>query len=151
MNPETRFALGDLVHRYAALVDDRRFDDAVQLFVDDATLSLPDPPRSLEPVVTHSGHTEIRRAMAAAAAVTRTQHAIVGETYTAATQDTAQGRISCIAHHWTDREGKLTDYAWHLRYDDEYLYTGDQWRFASRTVTIDAIETPPVRKLRPEA
>ncbi|HZQ33387.1 MAG TPA: nuclear transport factor 2 family protein [Mycobacterium sp.] len=148
MNPENRLTLSDLVHRYAALVDDRRFDDAVGLFAQDATLVLPDPPQSLEPVVRHSGHEEIRTAMSAVAAVARTQHAIVGETYTA-TAELARGRISCIAHHWTERDGRVTDIAWHVRYDDEYVDTNAGWRFASRTLTIDAIQTHPVSRLRP--
>ena len=45
-----RLALTDLVHRYAAAVDDRRFDDVVELFTSTAELVLPDPPRSLDPV-----------------------------------------------------------------------------------------------------
>ena len=49
-----RLALADLVHLYAAAVDDRRFDDVVELFTDTAELRLPDPPRSLDPV-RHTG------------------------------------------------------------------------------------------------
>jgi 3-phenylpropionate/cinnamic acid dioxygenase small subunit len=151
MKPDDRLALTDLVHRYAAWVDDRRFDDVVGLFADDATLSLPDVPRSLEPTITHQGHDDIASAINAVAAVTRTQHAIVGEVYDAgADEDVARGRISAIAHHWTRRDEEITDFAWHLRYADEYVRTDDGWRFRSRTVTIDAIETPPVRRLRPD-
>ena len=40
-----RLALADLVHLYAAAVDDRRFEDVVELFTDTAELRLPDPPR----------------------------------------------------------------------------------------------------------
>ena len=151
MNPQDRLALSDLVHRYAAYVDDRRFDDVVGLFVKDATLSLPDPPRSLKPAATHRGHDEIGRAVTAIAAVTRTQHAIVGEVYdTGPSEDVARGRISAVAHHWHQRDADVTDAAWHLRYDDEYVRTPDGWRFRSRALTIDAIETPPVRRLRPD-
>ena len=60
-----RHALSDLVHRYAAGVDDRRFDHVTGLFADDATLSLPDPPRVLEPVAVHRGHSEIETAIGA--------------------------------------------------------------------------------------
>ena len=151
MNPDDRLALSDLVHRYAAWVDDRRFDDVVALFVDHATLSLPDAPRSLEPTITHHGRDDIASAVTAVAAVARTQHAIVGEVYDAGPhEDVARGRISAIAHHWSRRDEEITDFAWHLRYDDEYVKAADGWRFRSRTVTIDAIETPPVRRLRPD-
>ena len=57
-------------------------------------------------------------------------HAIVGETYTAATEPTrASGRIACIAHHFTRDDEQVTDVAWYLRYDDEYVRTDAGWRF----------------------
>ncbi|MGZ4563263.1 MAG: nuclear transport factor 2 family protein, partial [Mycobacterium sp.] len=37
---------------------------------------------------------------------------------------------------------------WHLRYDDEYELT-DRWRIVRRALTINAIETRPVRRVRP--
>ena len=145
----TRLALADLVHRYAALVDDRRFDDVVGLFAGDATLALPNPPESLEPTVFHHGLAEIRDAVGAVAAVARTQHAIVGEVYTSPSPGRATGRIACIAHHWSERDGQVTDIAWHMRYDDEYVHSAGEWRFRGRTLSIDAIEKRPARRLRP--
>ena len=149
LNVYDRIALTDLVHVYASAVDDRRFDDVVELFTETAELRLPDPPRSLEPVRRHLGRDGVRRAMTAVAAVTRTEHAIVGEVYAAADdRDYALGRITCIAHHWTVAEGQPSDLVWHLRYDDEYLRTRAGWRIHGRALTINAIETRPVRRLR---
>jgi hypothetical protein len=150
MNPADRLALTDLVHLYASAVDDRRFEDVVELFTDTAELRLPDPPRSLEPVRRHHGHDGVRAAMAALASVTRTEHAIVGEVYAARDGDVnyALGRITCIAHHWTADSDQVTDLVWHLRYDDEYLRTRAGWRIHGRALTINAIETRPVRRLR---
>jgi hypothetical protein len=150
LNAFDRLALSDLVHLYASAVDDRRFDDVVELFTDTAELRLPDPPRSLEPVRRHHGHDGVRAAMAAVAAVTRTEHAIVGEVYAARDTDRnyALGRITCIAHHWSEADGKITDLVWHLRYDDEYMRTRVGWRIHGRALTINAIETRPVRRLR---
>src|SRR3977135_3167838 len=106
LNAFDRLALSDLVHLYASAVDDRRFDDVVELFTDTAELRLPDPPRSLEPVRRHPGHGGGRAAMAAVAAVARTEHAIVGEVYAAADdRNYALGRITCIAHHWSVADG----------------------------------------------
>lgn len=161
MNAADRLALSDLVHRYAAGVDDRRFAEVVDLFADDATLAAPDPPRTLEPPVVHHGRAEIEQAVGSVARTERTVHAIVGEIYTAAGQPTlARGRIACIAHHFTSDDQQVTDVdeplarratdvAWYLRYDDEYVRTDAGWRFRSRTLTIDAIEARPVRRLRP--
>jgi hypothetical protein len=149
LNVYDRIALTDLVHLYASAVDDRRFDDVVELFTDTAELRLPDPPRSLEPVRRHHGRDGVRQAMTAVAAVTRTEHAIVGEVYAAADdRDYALGRITCIAHHWSVVDGQPTDLVWHLRYDDEYLRTRAGWRIHGRALTINAIESRPVRRLR---
>jgi SnoaL-like domain len=144
-----RLALTDLVHLYAATVDDRRFHDVLELFTDTAELRLPDPPDVLEPVRLHRGPHGVGTAMAALAAVDRTEHAIVGEVYAAGPEpDYALGRITCVAHHWTRRNDQVTDLVWHLRYDDEYLRTVSGWRIHGRALTINAIETRPVRRLR---
>ncbi|ADT99393.1 hypothetical protein Mspyr1_27640 [Mycolicibacterium gilvum Spyr1] len=145
-----RLAVSDLVHLYASAVDDRRFADVVELFTDTAEFRVPDPPRSLEPVLRHHGRDGVRTALAALNQVTRTEHAIVGEVYARGDdRDYALGRITCVAHHWTvDGSGAATDVVWHLRYDDEYLRTARGWRIHGRALTINAIETRPVRRVR---
>ncbi|MBO0675946.1 nuclear transport factor 2 family protein [Mycolicibacterium sp. S2-37] len=144
-----RLALADLVHLYAAAVDDRRFDDVARLFTETAELRLPDPPRALEPVRVLHGHDGVHSAMAALSGVERTQHAIVGEVYAEGGRaDYALGRITCVAHHWTVAGGAATDLVWHLRYDDEYQRTPAGWRFHGRALTVNAIETRPTRRVR---
>lgn len=144
-----RLAVADLVHLYAAAVDDRRFDDVVRLFTDTAELRLPDPPRALDPVRRLTGHDGVRAAMAALSGVDRTEHAIVGEVYAEGPdRNYALGRITCIAHHWTVAEGGPTDLVWHLRYDDEYQRLAAGWRFHGRALTVNAIETRPTRRVR---
>jgi hypothetical protein len=143
-----RLAVADLVHLYAAGVDDRRFDDVVELFTDTAELHLPDPPRTLDPIRVLHGRDGVRAAMTALA-VDRTEHAIVGEVYAAGpVPGYALGRITAVAHHWTRRANEVTDLVWHVRYDDEYLLTKSGWRIHGRALTINAIETRPVRRLR---
>lgn len=150
-----RLALSDLVHRYAAYVDERQFDSVVALFTASAELEVPDPPTVLEPFHSHCGPEAIAAAVAAVAQVERTEHAIVGEVYDADADDDSQpprfarGRITCIAHHWNRRSEELVDVVWHLRYDDVYELTPVGWRIARRALTINAIETRPVRRLRP--
>ncbi len=145
-----RAALTDLVHRYAAGVDDRKFDAVVKLFTETAELKLPDPPTALDPVHRHRGHVAISAAIATVATTIRTEHAIVGEVYSAGpSPDSARGRIACVAHHWIRRGEEVRDLVWHLRYDDEYQRTDAGWRIDSRTLTINAIENLAVSGLRP--
>jgi ketosteroid isomerase-like protein len=144
-----RSALSDVVHRYAAGIDERQFDSVTALFTDTAELILPEAPATLEPVHRHCGHAAIRAAIEAVAATIRTEHAIVGEVYDIGPQpDTARGRIACVAHHWSQHGDQLTDAAWHVRYDDEYRSTDAGWRITHRALTINAIETRPVRRVR---
>jgi hypothetical protein len=144
-----RAALTDLVHRYAAGVDDRQFNSVAELFTDKAELMLPEPPAKLDPVHRHCGRAAIRTAIAAVAATIRTEHAIVGEVFDAGPRpDSARGRIACVAHHWSHHRDQLTDVVWHLCYADEYRRTDAGLRIAHRTLTINAIETRPVRRVR---
>jgi ketosteroid isomerase-like protein len=150
LSADQRAALSDLVHRYAAYVDDRDFGTVARLFTADAELVVPAPPSDLRPIQSHRGQRHISSAVAAVAAVARTEHAIIGEVYDAAAQPgTARGRIAAVAHHWSERDGELMDVAWHVRYDDEYLLTDAGWRISRRALTVNAIETRPLRRLLP--
>lgn len=150
LSADQRAALSDLVHRYAANVDDRGFDAVASLFDADAELVLPAPPADLLPIRSHRGRDAITAAVGAVAAVARTQHAIIGEVYDAAAQPgTARGRIACVAHHWNERDAELVDVVWHLRYDDDYVLTDAGWRISRRALTVHAIEARPVRRLLP--
>ena len=151
LSASDRTALSDLVHRYAGRVDDRQFESVANLFTETAELTVPEPPATLDPVHRHRGHAAIGEAVASVAAVLRTEHAIVGEIYDAGSRpDVAHGRIACVAHHWTQEADQVIDVVWHLRYDDEYRLTDAGWRFSRRALTINAIETRPVRRLRRE-
>ena len=113
---------------------------------------MPEPPAALQPIHAHRGQQAIATAVAAVAAVARTEHAIVGEVYDEGPRPgTARGRIACVAHHWTQRADEVLDMVWHLRYDDEYEYesTDAGWRISRRALTINAIETRPARRLLP--
>jgi hypothetical protein len=151
LGAEDRAALSDLVHRYAARVDDRQFGSIADLFTGDARLILPDPPAALAPVRVHSGRAAIVAAVAAVTATIRTQHAIVGEVYDGdARPGAARGRIACIAHHWVRHDDQVRDVTWHLRYADEYQHSADAgWRIRRRELTIEAIDTRPTRQVRP--
>jgi hypothetical protein len=153
LSADDRATLSDLVHRYAARVDDREFDLAAGLFTPDAELILPDPPATLGPIRQQHGHVAISAAIAAVASTIRTQHAIVGEVYDAGPRSgVARGRIACVAHHWVRHEEQTRDVTWHLRYEDEYRRTADiEWRIHRRALTIDAIDTRPIRQVRPGA
>lgn len=139
-----RSELSDLVHRYAALVDARRWEDVAALFTEDAVLMVPEPPRTLEPAVPR----DVREAMRALEGTLRTVHEVLGEVYDE-TPDGARGVVRGVAHHLVERDTGPVDLAWRLRYDDTYRRTPAGWRFARRALTIDVVEVRPVQKVRP--
>lgn len=144
-----RVALSALVHRYAAAVDDHQIDAVIQMFCAEAELVLPEPPDVLTPVTAHRGAEAIRTALAAVTTVGRTHHGIDSEVYyDGAEPDVAHGRIGGTAHHFARRDDAITDLVWYLRYVDDYRRTRGGWLFTRRALTIDAIETRPVRRLR---
>lgn len=144
MNLEQNVQLTDLVHRYAAHVDDRRPAEVAALFTEDGVLLSPDPPEVLDPVVEHVGRAAIAQAMSQ---LPRTFHAIVGVVLDVASDgQTATGRIACVAHHVLAPD---KDLVWHVRYADEYRRTSEGWRIARRALSIDLIETRPLKRSRP--
>jgi 3-phenylpropionate/cinnamic acid dioxygenase small subunit len=149
LSPTDRAALTDLVHRYAAGVDDRQFDSVAKLFTHVGELAVPGSGAELTPVQRHRGQAAIGAAIAAVATTVRTEHAIIGEVYDDGPRPGhARGRIACVAHHWTRRGDQLTDLVWHLRYDDEYQRTEAGWRITRRALTINAVEHRVVHRLR---
>ena len=128
--------LSQLVHRYAAAIDDGR--SVVPLFTTDGVLVTPDPPDVLDPIHEHVGPEAIA---AATSGLPRTFHAIVGEVY-----DGLSGRIKCVAHHVIDDR---TDLVWHLRYADSYRKVDDGFLIARRELSIDLIETRSLKRARP--
>lgn len=149
LSTDDRLLLTDLVHRYAALVDEREAAAVARLFTEDGVLVSPDPPRSLDPVVEHAGRAAIEQVMAAVVALETSVHAITGVVLDAGEEpDTATGRVTCFAHHLARRDDAPYDVVWAVRYQDTYRRTPDGWRFARRVATVDFLDARPVRSVR---
>ena len=131
--------LSQLVHRYAAAIDDGR--SVVPLFTPEGVLVTPDPPDVLDPVIEHVGPDAIA---AATSGLPRTFHAIVGEVYEG-DRASPHGRIKCVAHHVIAPD---KDLVWHLRYLDDYRQIEGAWLIARRELSIDLIETRPLKRAR---
>lgn len=149
LTTEDRLALLDLVHRYAACVDDRDLAGAAALFSADGVLVRPDPPAHLEPVHRVVGPAAIERALHALDEVPVTAHEIVGVVLDPGDlAGSARGRVACVAHHLGRSEAGLSDLVWHLHYLDSYSLGAGGWRIDRRELHVDFIETRPVRRSR---
>lgn len=149
LTPDDRLALDDLAHRYALLVDQRAFTAVGNLFAPEALLVLPDPPARLEPVLEVQGRAAVVAALGRLTGFDATFHAVVGRIADEAGPDRATGRVACEAHHVSSGEdGRARDLTWYLHYDDEYARVDGRWLIARRSLTVEAITTGAVRKVR---
>jgi len=151
LRPDDGWELLDLVHRYAARVDDRDLAGAAALFAADGVLATPSPPTSLDPVDEATGTTAVAAALERLAELPLTVHAVTGAVFDRdrpAGPDSARGRVTATAHHVTTRADGVVDLVWHLRYRDSYRRTADGWRFARRALHIDLIESRRVARAR---
>ena len=115
-----------LVERYAAIVDQRRFEELSTVFTADAVLTTGNGVRR--------GVDEIVTAMAGLHRYVETRHE-VGDTTFAVTGDGATGTVACEAHHLDehDRDRVMT-----ITYRDRYVATDAGWRIAERTLETHA-------------
>lgn len=140
--PSDRARIGDLVHRYASLVDRKELDAVADLFTEDAVLVLPDPPTRLAPVRAYAGRKGILQALAALREVPVTRHEVSHLALAVAGgAGTATGTVTGVAHHFFRRRGGgTTDVVWYLRYADTYRRDGGRWRIGRRELTLDRVE-----------
>lgn len=134
--------LTDLIDRYAALVDERRFEDLAGLFTTDAELVTPGPPAGPDPARSHHGREGVLAAMSPLGDLRSTLHGVLGRVLDSGDgPGEAVGRISCVAHHLSARaEGDLTDLVWYLHYDDRYRRQDDRWLIRRRAITVQWTE-----------
>lgn len=142
--PVLRLLLSDLVHRYAALADQRRVAELAQLFTTDGVLVLPRPPERLDAHQELHGRDAIAAHLRVLDDVPVTAHELVGEVFDRVGEDRATGRTACVAHH----VGEGRDAVWHLHYDDTFVLVGGAWRIARRELHIDFITTDRVARSR---
>ncbi|MBM7517936.1 nuclear transport factor 2 family protein [Nocardioides nitrophenolicus] len=149
LTTEDRLALDDLVQRYALLVDQRELSAVGELFTPDARLRLPDPPAELDPCVEVRGRPAVVAALGRLSGFASTFHAVVGRIADSAGPDQATGRVACTAHHLgVAEDGQARDLTWYLHYDDAYARVGGRWLIAERSLSVEAITTGPVRRVR---
>ena len=140
-----RRELSDLVHLYAAAVDDRRLPEVAALFCPDGVLVAPAGPGGSAPAE-HVGREGVESALTAVSALTATFHAVVGVVQVAGPSDEeATGRVACIAHHLVRGAEHDSDEVWHLVYRDRYRRTPSGWRFARRAIELGFVESRRVR------
>ncbi|ASR36314.1 hypothetical protein BAY61_16320 [Prauserella marina] len=147
LSERDRLDLLDLAARYALYADRRDLDALAGLFTEDGVLVLPEPPASLAATTRHEGHARIGFALAALHDIPVTEHAVLGHVIDEQpATGTASGTVTGTASHVTDRpDGQSRDLIWHVHYRDRYRRDPGGWRFHTRQLDIDWIETRPVR------
>lgn len=131
------WALRRLAERYAQAADRNDPELMVSLFTADAVIE--------GPGFRLAGHEQIRAIPGMLAERFRgTLHCVFNQTVTLA-GDAAHGETYAMAHHRIESEpGRAATLDWAIRYQDRFVRTGGQWRFAQRTLLIEWTRTTPI-------
>jgi ketosteroid isomerase-like protein len=135
-----RLALRELSDRYASAVDRRDVGLFVELFTDDAELSVHDPAEAEVPSRTRRGRAELGEVPRIIARYPKTFH-FVGNALYEIDDDSARGEVYCVAHHLIDEPEVATDHVMLIRYLDTYRRCDDgRWRISGRRLLVDWTE-----------
>jgi hypothetical protein len=139
-----RMALQDLVAAYARGVDRRVFQSVAALFTEDGRLAIYNGQPGTEPPQRERlGREQIARAMTRLEQYDVTTH-ILGQQSVAVDGDTATGETYCLAHHFSDVDGRRTNMVMSIRYLDTFVRLGNRWFIEERLLAVDWVEHRPV-------
>jgi len=131
----TDLSLEELALAYAHALDSNRPELLEQIFTPKAELT--------GPTRKYMGRAAIMAVPNMLASKYRcTTHLVGNRLILSAGAGHARGETYCLAHHLSSRpEGLWVDEIMAIRYRDEYEKTGDEWRFSSRRLQVDWLET----------
>jgi hypothetical protein len=138
-----RVALADLVASYARAADGRDFGALVELFTEGGVLAMHEgDPDTTEPVRVRNGRAEIAAAMETLRRYSVTHHMLGQHSawFAATDRDRARGETYCLASHVRADKGAVVMRMMAIRYFDDYVGTGGEWRIARRRLAIDWID-----------
>lgn len=147
LTTDDRSQIRDLVEGYAVLVDARDFVGVGALFTPDAHFIVPASPNYLTPVRSVAGRAAIQQELTQVGGFAVTFHSVCGLLVRPGSeQDRAEGWVNAIAHHVSVTEDGPRDLIWHLRYRDHYQRADSGWLLARRALTIDIVESRPIKR-----
>jgi hypothetical protein len=138
-----RLALRSLVDQYAVAADNRDGDAIAALFAPDGVLQIFDrgdltvAPLEVRdtPAALAAGPKRLNRYLA-------TSH-FVGQHVVTVAKSGVSAITYCVANHLYAVDGRVANFAVHVRYLDDYVQCDGQWRFALRRVVFDFVEHRP--------
>ncbi|MFB7718620.1 nuclear transport factor 2 family protein [Nocardia sp. NPDC056100] len=143
---ETRFALRDLVDRYARAIDSRLSPELEVLFDADAVILLP------ELIARRTGNRELRDFATIVPNLTSmfeaTRHLMFQQTLTVV-DGQVHGEVYSEAHHLYRTPAGPRDAVMHSRYLDVYVEQEGSWRFAQREQVLDWIDDRSISESSP--
>ena len=122
-----KFALRELVYRYAKMVDARTFDEIPALFTEDMRLS--------GPGYAMNGHVELRGGLELIAQYDATLHCVHNHLVTLHGAS-AEGETYCVAGHLYEKDGVARKLDMGIHYHDAYQRGESGWRFSKRHLDV---------------
>jgi ketosteroid isomerase-like protein len=140
---DDRWAIRQLVERYAALTDRGDGDAVAALFTDDGELVLWLDPKKDEPTSQRVGRAEIAGAIDRIGNFHATHHSIANSDVDV-DGDRAHGETRCDAHHLIGEPEELRDYTMFIRYVDDFTRIDGRWMFGRRELRVQWTSSTPV-------
>lgn len=135
-----RIALRELVDAYADCADRRDAIGQMSLFTEDCHFEVWMDARAGEPSYILKGRLALEPVFAALNAYEATTH-FNGQCTLRLNGDHATGVTYCLAHHITAHDDGKTLMIASIRYHDEMVRIGDDWRFSKRVLLVDWTDT----------
>ncbi len=131
---EDRFAIQDLLFRYARAVDQRDAGELVACFsggrvqISGPGFEILDAQQCVDGL---------------SAAFEWTMHKVFNHEFHV-DDATAKGYAYCVSTHVMNRKGQRSKLDWHIRYEDELVKVEGRWLFHKRHLNVGLIETLPL-------
>jgi hypothetical protein len=146
MDASDRFALLDLVQRYARFADHADGPGLAGLFREGAVLAIHDDGSPAEhPTRVLTGREEIAASVSGLARFDATAH-VMGQHSAELDGDLGRGEALCVAHHLYRVGEAQFDRVLFCHYHDSYERDGSGWQFAHRRIMVKWEDHRPITR-----
>lgn len=134
-----RFAISELIDKYAFCADTRDAQGQMALFTEDTNFVVFMDAKASEPTMTINKRSDLFPVFDNLNNYRATMH-FNGQKNVQLKGDSATGLAYCIAHHQTIEDGVQKLMIAYIKYHDKFVKQNGEWFFAERKLMVDWVE-----------
>lgn len=134
-----RFAINELIDKYAFCADTRDAQGQMALFTEDTNFVVFMDAKASEPTMTINKRSDLFPVFDNLNSYRATMH-FNGQKNVQLNGDSATGLAYCIAHHQTIEDGVQKLMIAYIKYHDKFVKQNGEWFFAERKLMVDWVE-----------